>query len=85
MARAILAQQLAAKLHDKLSEQFRAAGVTGGDTCELIILDRSFDSVAPVVHEWYYESMLFDVCSRRIRGNIIEHTFVTQGGEWATG
>ena len=51
------------------------------DTCELLVLDRSFDSVAPVVHEWTYETLLFDVCAQRIKGNIIRQTYDTTGGK----
>lgn len=52
----------------------------GSDTCELLVLDRSFDCVAPVAHEWTYEALLYDVCSDRINGNIIEQAYVTGAG-----
>jgi syntaxin-binding protein 1 len=27
----------------------------------LIILDRSIDPISPVIHDFYYESMLYDI------------------------
>ena len=36
---------------------------TSGDTstCEVLILDRSFDYVAPIIHEWTYEAIIHDL------------------------
>ena len=36
---------------------------TSGDTstCEVLILDRSFDYVAPIIHEWTYEAIILDL------------------------
>ncbi|CAI9104644.1 OLC1v1003358C1 [Oldenlandia corymbosa var. corymbosa] len=31
------------------------------ETCELLILDRSVDLIAPVIHEWTYDSMIHDL------------------------
>lgn len=31
------------------------------ETCELLILDRSIDQIAPVIHEWTYDSMCHDL------------------------
>lgn len=31
------------------------------ETCELVLTDRGFDPVAPVIHEWTYEAMVCDV------------------------
>lgn len=31
------------------------------ETCELLILDRSIDQIAPVIHEWTYDAMCHDL------------------------
>ncbi|KAK9742824.1 hypothetical protein RND81_03G199600 [Saponaria officinalis] len=31
------------------------------ETCELLILDRSVDQIAPVIHEWTYDAMCHDL------------------------
>ena len=31
------------------------------ETCELVIMDRGFDPVAPVIHDWTYEPMVYDL------------------------
>jgi len=46
-----------------------------GETCELIIIDRGMDAVAPVVHEWTYESMIYDL----LAGEFTEGRNVYQG------
>ncbi|XP_047320829.1 protein transport Sec1a-like [Impatiens glandulifera] len=30
-------------------------------TCDLLILDRSFDQIAPIIHEWTYDAMCHDL------------------------
>jgi hypothetical protein len=30
-------------------------------TCDLLVVDRSIDTVAPVIHEWTYEAMCYDL------------------------
>ncbi|KAL8111413.1 protein transport Sec1a-like [Apium graveolens] len=31
------------------------------ETCELLILDRSIDQIAPIIHEWFYDAMCHDL------------------------
>ena len=31
------------------------------ETCELVIMDRGFDPVAPIIHDWTYEPMVYDL------------------------
>ncbi|KAL0329641.1 UNVERIFIED_CONTAM: SNARE-interacting protein KEULE [Sesamum radiatum] len=37
------------------------------ETCELLILDRSIDQIAPIIHEWTYDAMCRDLLN--IEGN----------------
>ncbi|GAA0150901.1 membrane trafficking regulatory protein [Lithospermum erythrorhizon] len=37
------------------------------ETCELLILDRSIDQIAPVIHEWTYDAMCHDLLD--LKGN----------------
>jgi len=37
------------------------------ETCELLILDRSVDQIAPIIHEWTYDAMCHDLLN--IEGN----------------
>ena len=40
----------------EIGEPERAA-----ETCELVIMDRGFDPVAPIIHDWTYEPMVYDL------------------------
>ncbi|XP_052118167.1 SNARE-interacting protein KEULE isoform X1 [Arachis duranensis] len=41
------------------------------ETCELLILDRSLDQIAPVIHEWTYDAMCHDLLN--MEGNKYVH------------
>ncbi|XP_057449868.1 SNARE-interacting protein KEULE-like [Lotus japonicus] len=41
------------------------------ETCELLILDRSIDQIAPVIHEWTYDAMCHDLLN--LEGNKYVH------------
>ncbi|KAF9624022.1 hypothetical protein IFM89_007720 [Coptis chinensis] len=41
------------------------------ETCELLILDRSVDQIAPVIHEWTYDAMCHDLLN--MEGNKFVH------------
>ena len=41
--------------------QSYAGGSSQLSTCDVLILDRSFDPIAPVAREWTYEALLFDL------------------------
>lgn len=49
-----------------------------GDTCDLIIVDRAFDLIAPVIHEWTYEAIASDILD--LRNNVFQYQTETQGG-----
>ncbi|KAG0453351.1 hypothetical protein HPP92_026015 [Vanilla planifolia] len=36
-------------------------GFSQTETCDLLILDRSIDQIAPIIHEWTYEAMCYDL------------------------
>ncbi|KAK4397369.1 protein transport Sec1b [Sesamum angolense] len=41
------------------------------ETCELLIVDRSVDQIAPVIHEWTYDAMCHDLLN--LEGNKYVH------------
>ncbi|XP_056174343.1 SNARE-interacting protein KEULE isoform X2 [Syzygium oleosum] len=41
------------------------------ETCELLILDRSVDQIAPIIHEWTYDAMCHDLLN--MEGNKYVH------------
>lgn len=41
------------------------------ETCELLIVDRSIDQIAPVIHEWTYDAMCHDLLN--MEGNKYVH------------
>lgn len=41
------------------------------ETCELLIIDRSIDQIAPVIHEWTYDAMCHDLLN--MEGNKYVH------------
>jgi len=48
-------------------------------TCDLLILDRSFDVIAPVIHEWTYESMVYDLLD--VPNGVYKYKITTAKGE----
>ncbi|XP_042007569.1 SNARE-interacting protein KEULE-like isoform X1 [Salvia splendens] len=48
------------------------------ETCELLILDRSVDQIAPVIHEWTYDAMCHDLLN--MDGNKYIHEVPSQTG-----
>ena len=51
------------QISDRLMSMQRAGQLPNRETCDLIILDRSIDPVAPIIHEWTYETMVYDLIS----------------------
>lgn len=49
------------------------------ETCELLILDRSVDQIAPVIHEWTYDAMCHDLLDMEGNKYILEVPSKTGG------
>jgi syntaxin-binding protein 1 len=81
-SRLLVAQRLAVELHERLGEAQRAGQVPERETCELVITDRGFDPVAPVIHEWTYQAMVHDLLegSPALKGKVFSFESHTQGG-----
>ncbi|MBA0737196.1 hypothetical protein Gogos_010669 [Gossypium gossypioides] len=48
------------------------------ETCELLVLDRSIDQIAPVIHEWTYDAMCHDLLN--MEGNKYVHEVPSKTG-----
>ncbi|PQQ19928.1 SNARE-interacting protein KEULE [Prunus yedoensis var. nudiflora] len=48
------------------------------ETCELLILDRSVDQIAPIIHEWTYDAMCHDLLN--MDGNKYVHEVPSRTG-----
>ncbi|KAJ8449356.1 hypothetical protein Cgig2_002488 [Carnegiea gigantea] len=48
------------------------------ETCELLVLDRSVDQIAPVMHEWTYDAMCHDLLN--LEGNKYVHEVTSKTG-----
>jgi syntaxin-binding protein 1 len=83
-SRLLASQRLALELYDHLLSLQRAGLVPERETCDLIITDRGFDPVAPIIHEWTYEAMAHDLLEGTPSlesPNIFVHEVQTQGGK----
>lgn len=82
-SRLLVAQRLAVELGERLGALQREGVVPERETCELIIADRGFDPVAPVIHEWTYEAMVYDLLggSPALHDNVFVYDAETQGGK----
>ncbi|GIL60067.1 hypothetical protein Vafri_14734 [Volvox africanus] len=75
--RASFPQLLAQRLWDRLSGLQRAGQLPNKETCDMLVLDRSYDPVAPFIHEWSYEAIAYDLL--RIEGNVYRYQVESQG------
>ncbi|CAM6098412.1 unnamed protein product [Calypogeia fissa] len=60
-ARDVAPLQLATALWDHLLQYKSLANFPKNETCDLIIVTRAVDPVAPVIHEWTYDAMIHDL------------------------
>mmetsp|Transcript_23762 Transcript_23762/g.45277 ORF Transcript_23762/g.45277 Transcript_23762/m.45277 type:complete len:649 (-) Transcript_23762:238-2184(-) len=80
-ARARLAQRVASGVHARMSELHSLPGIPVNESCDLLVVDRSVDVVAPVIHEWTYEAMCFDLLEKDMQGEQFFYTTKTGGGK----
>jgi len=78
-ARALLPQRVAALVHQQLAEAQGGGEVPSKETCDLLIVDRSIDAVAPVIHEWTYEAMVYDLLG--VKEGVYNYTAETNAGK----
>lgn len=77
--RELLAGRLAGQLSQRLiALAARLPDFPASETCDLLILDRSVDPVAPVVHDWSYEHLCHDVL--RMRGPLWRYAYTANSG-----
>ena len=82
---AAMREMLAGRLAGQLSE--RIAGLAAklsdfpqGETCDVVILDRGVDPVAPLVHDWSYECLCHDLLRMR-GGNMYKYKYQSNQGK----
>lgn len=78
-ARSLVAQRVAVDLNERLSLMQRNGQLPASSTCDLVIFDRGFDPVAPVIHEWTYEAMAYDLLN--LDGEVFRYEVETQAGK----
>ncbi|OWM64946.1 hypothetical protein CDL15_Pgr028664 [Punica granatum] len=59
--RAFVPSKLAAAISDILVKYKSIPNFPQKETCDLLIVDRSIDLIAPVIHEWTYDAMCHDL------------------------
>ncbi|KAK4741304.1 hypothetical protein SAY87_024892 [Trapa incisa] len=59
--RALVPSKLAAAISGMIMKYKSIPNFPQGETCDLLILDRSVDLIAPVIHEWTYDAMCHDL------------------------
>ena len=82
--RALMPQRVAAMLHKSLTDMqgLNSELLPTSETCDLLIVDRSVDPVAPIIHEWTYEAMAHDLLA--IANNVYSYSVDTNAGETET-
>ena len=81
-SRLLLAQRLAVEVYDRCLAMQKTDQIPERETCDLIIMDRGFDPVAPIIHEWTYEAMAHDLLegSPALHGKMYTYESQKQGG-----
>ncbi|KAJ9555304.1 hypothetical protein OSB04_009918 [Centaurea solstitialis] len=69
--------KLAAAVWNCLMKYKSLANFPQIETCELLILDRSIDQIAPIIHEWTYDAMCHDLLDMEGNKYIYEVTSKT--------
>ncbi|BDA46397.1 probable protein transport Sec1a [Coccomyxa sp. Obi] len=76
---ALVSQRVALELNDRLQGFQQGGLLPASQTCDLIILDRGCDAVAPIIHEWTYEAMAYDLLN--LTSNTFRYESETAGGK----
>lgn len=76
--RDLVPTKLAAVLWDRLQKYKNISGFPQEETCELLIVDRSIDPIAPIIHEWTYDAMCHDLLN--MEGNKYVYEVTTSAG-----
>jgi syntaxin-binding protein 1 len=75
-----MAGRVAGMLCDKLTKlQASLPDMPQAETCDLLILDRGCDPVAPLVHDWSYECLCHDLL--RMRGPLYRYRYENNAGK----
>ncbi|XP_024530401.1 SNARE-interacting protein KEULE [Selaginella moellendorffii] len=76
----LLPTKLAACVWDRLMKyKSSLPDFPQNETCDLLILDRAVDPIAPVIHEWTYEAMCHDLLS--LEGSKYTYEITTSSGK----
>lgn len=76
--RDVVPTKLAASVWNCLTKYKTIPNFPQTETCELLILDRSIDQIAPVIHEWTYDAMCHDLLN--MEGNKYVHEIPSKSG-----
>ncbi|WCJ26050.1 Syntaxin-binding protein 1 [Euphorbia peplus] len=77
--RDLMPTKLAARVWDRLAHyKQKIDHFPQMETCELLILDRSVDQIAPIIHEWTYDAMCHDLLN--MEGNKYVHEVPGKSG-----
>ncbi|KAJ4827948.1 hypothetical protein Tsubulata_029131 [Turnera subulata] len=77
--RDLIPTKLAARVWDRLTQyKQKIEHFPQTETCDLLILDRSIDQIAPIIHEWTYDAMCHDLLN--MEGNKYVHEVPSRTG-----
>ncbi|CAA2986981.1 SNARE-interacting protein KEULE-like isoform X2 [Olea europaea var. sylvestris] len=76
--RDLIPTKLAAGVWNCLMKYKNLPNFPQSETCELLILDRSIDQIAPIIHEWTYDAMCHDLLN--MEGNKYVHEVSNRTG-----
>ncbi|XP_038725305.1 SNARE-interacting protein KEULE-like isoform X2 [Tripterygium wilfordii] len=76
--RDMIPTKLAARVWNCLMQYKKIPNFPQTETCELLILDRSVDQIAPIIHEWTYDAMCRDLLN--MEGNKYVHEVPGKAG-----
>lgn len=82
--RSDVSRGVAERLDRILTAMLRSKGAEAAKnnpTCDVLVVDRSFDIIAPIIHEWTYESMVTDLLD--VPNGVYKYKIQTKNGEEA--